>query len=311
MRRLFRKAVTLAAVWLFALVVTGATLFAADAIPECLQHFVIEIVDELGRTEARILFKWTGKLSPNGQAGAQAFMLLRDVDNDAPQRLLQTARNFSLYVPGNQVPSAFASHDELMAAIHACTSIGPDRGLVAPPGLRRTVGELGVLDGVGTAQGANFDIYMARLYGGYSNVAGFRVQVQLPNGMVRVYDLSIGAPGTPPHLAILVENKSLVELYEGFGSGILDANGRFVYSDPRLTSLAQEFDRDILVHAATGFSRWRLNYRHQLAGQRAAIEEVLKAQFESKIVKDGLLPAARARALEQFEAKLPANLQFR
>jgi hypothetical protein len=311
MRRLFRNSVTLA-LWFWAVVlVGGVTLFAADA-PECLKYFVTEIVDDLGRTEARILFKWTGKLSPNGQAGAQAYMLLRSVDDDAPGRLLQTARNFSIYVPGNQVPSAFSSGDELMAAIHALTSTGPDRMLVAPPGLGRTVGELGVLDGVGTAQGANFDIFTAtKVYGGYSNIAGFRVQVTLPNGITRVYDVAVGPPGTPISLVLLVENKSLVEPYTGFGSGVLDASGRFVYSDTRLTDLAQEFGRDILIHAADRFRRWRLNFRHQLAGQRQDIEKVLLAQFDSKIVTTNILPPDRDILKREFLAKLPANLQFR
>ncbi len=133
------------------------------------------------------------------------------------------------------------------------------------------------------------------------------------NGVTREIDLVEGSPGTDILVAILHENKSYAV---GFDPGdiafpVRDGTGCFVYADERLTSWAQEFDRDIVIHQPTSFARWRTNLRPQLAGQRSEIEQFLLKQFESNVVTSRFDPAEIQRLKNVLTQLLPTHLQFR
>jgi hypothetical protein len=287
--------------WLLALG-AGSDVFAAGSPPKCLGLYVEDLAD-LAAPERRQVLRAVKTYDDTAQEGVEFFLQYRELPDDGMERLHQALQNFRHQ---NTVPTPFANDRDLFAAIAEV-----DRANPGVENMGKVVGDLGQPNALGLSQAAAYDLHIAKQTGA-GQVAGFRKPVTL-NGVTREVDLLEGPPGIDPAVAIHHENKSFVV---GFDPGdinfpVRDGNGRFVYADERLTTWAQEFDREIVMHLQTGFTKWRTNLRPQLAIQRSEIEQFLLKQFESSFVTSRLT-ADEIEALEDlFRQRVTTNLQFR
>lgn len=281
----------------------AAIVLAAGPAPKCLRLYTEDLAD-LARPERRQLLRAVKAYDRVAQDGVEIFLQYREIPDDGMQRLHQALQNFRYE---NTVPNPFASDRDLLAAIAEVDQVNP--GI---ENLGRVIGDLGQENALGLAQAAAYDLYLGKQVGP-GRAAGYRLMTPPINGVSREIDLVEGPPGTDIFVAILHENKSYAV---GFDPGdiafpVRDANGRFVYADNRLTSWAQEFDRDIVIHQPSGFQRWRTNLRPQLAGQRNEIEQFLLKQFESSIVTSRFTPAEITTMRNVFVQQLADHLLFR
>lgn len=164
-------------------------------------------------------------------------------------------------------------------------------------GLVKTLKDLGNReadeDAVAFFQGAAFDLFMARDRG-YSAITGLQRRVDVPGtGGIswREADLVETCPGDCLDLpGILHENKN-------WSTALI---GSF---DGRLTALAAQFRRDILIHNQTDFAFYRLNLRTTVEHQRDMIRDVLLTQFSDPAVREALGTARSDTLRELFLAR--------
>lgn len=287
--------------WLLALG-AGPGVFAAGPPPKCLRLYVEDLAD-LAAPERRQVLRAVKSYDDAAQEGIEFFLQYRELPDDGMERLSQALQNFRYQ---NTVPTPFADDRELFAAIAEV-----DRANPGVENMGKVVGDLGQPNALGLSQAAAYDLHIAKQTGA-GQVAGFRKPVTV-NGVTREVDLLEGLPGIDPAVAIQHENKSFVA---GFDPGdinfpVRDGNGRFVYADERLTTWAQEFDREIVMHQQTGFAKWRTNLRPQLAYQRSEIEQFLLKQFESSFVTSRFTEDQIATFKNLFVQQLQGNLRFR
>jgi hypothetical protein len=319
--RSMRNAMTRVLRWALAVLLGGVSVSWAQVQPDCLRIFGEELKDALGAADARRLYRAVTVYAPDAQTGIQASLLLVRPEAEAPERVFQILKNLRLE---QTVPNPFgAGNDQaFFAAVSELVRV-ESRQYVAAPGVAETIRAAGFENALGTAQAAVFDVYISKLLGGYPRIVGMGREVSA-QGVTRILDIAEGVPGTAIQdaagnvIAILHENKSYVVLFDPahFNQGSL-VGGRFVYpaefadGGSRLTTIAQEFDREIVIHASTNFSNWRWNFRDQLASQRAGIEQVLLQQFDSSVVTSRFGPAQITQLKDQFTQRLPTHLQFR
>lgn len=263
--------------------------------PACLKRYWTDLL-HMEPFERRRIVGAVGSYDRLAQQGVETFIDLREfTDPDGVERLYQALVNFRY---NKSVPNPFPNDRALMASIHAV-----DRSQPGVINLHRVTNDLGQEFATGLSQAAAMDLYVASSIPS-GGISGFRVRVPFPGGDVE-FDI-VGSAGR-------WEIKSLVEPYnaDAFSSVTVGPAGRLFYSDPRLTQLAQEFERHILVYRATPFGDWNLVFRQALAPQRTAIEGVLLDQFRSGPVVDQIRDAKELKDLKDaFIRRLPEGLKF-
>lgn len=201
-----------------------------------------------------------------------------------------------IFQPPVRDENPFGSDEAIFEAIGDFTEqVGAD--LVMPPGMERTIRELanrgaGDEDGVLFFQGAVFDLFTAKTARSKGlEVASFQKELTVldANGVAigrREADLVTSCDGCPGGF-LHHENKNWSSELSGL-------------TDPRLVGLASQFQRDILLHAASGFATWRLNLRSVVSHQRDLIRNELLKQFDSPLVAQAFDDARRRELKEAF-----------
>jgi hypothetical protein len=299
-----RILVTLA-IFLGQLFTIGSLRAAGPVPPPCLRYYTADLVD-LPAAERRLIVLPVSRYGPEGRKGVEVCLQYRAAIEDELQRLVQTLENFRNGL--SLVPMAFPNDEQLFAALYRITKKAPG-GL---PGLSTVIAEMGST-GATTAQGAAFDLYVADQIAQSAAVAGLRQEMR-SGDVIRVIDVVEGPPGTSVLDGIRNENKAFFVAFDagsftpiGFG-----ADGVPVYSDPRLTSLAQGFSKDIIIEQATGFANWRLNIaKGPVEAQQDAIVELLIQQFGNDFVAQRLTVQQVSDAQRLFTARASQNVRYR
>lgn len=286
--------------WFLALGWTPGAL-AADP-PRCLRLYSEDLAD-LAAPERRQVLRAVKAYDRAAQDGVEFFLQYREVPDDGMQRLHQALQNFRYQ---NTVPNPFANDRDLMAALARVDQSNP-----GVQNYGRVLGDLGQENALGLSQAAAFDIYVAD----DATRAGLGVEgFQIPlgaGGVTRFYDVKTRG-------GRYLENKSLVVPYSiqpgELTNPAVSPNGLlFVYQDGRLTQLADETARSIVLHVGDGYELFGTNFRNlpQMVAQRGDIEAVMLKQFESGLVQQALDPAAVQTARTTFTLKLATILQFK
>ncbi len=189
----------------------------------------------------------------------------------------------------------------LFEAIADLTEVLPDGSLRMRDGLASTIKDLANKgagdDAVLFYQGAAHDLFVAEEIGP-ARIVSLQKEIPVPGGGRRFADLVEECPGDCSGLpGILHENKNWMTPLGG-------------PQDVRLTGLAGQFKRDILIHNQTDFNFYRLNLRETVRADEALIEQTLLAQFLDPEVVNAL-GAARAEALAAlFEGQASSIIRF-
>lgn len=292
-----------------ALVVVGICGSAEAGEADCLKPFLSDIVKDLNAESARRLYRKFSRFNPEAQAGVVSILgaELPPGFDFGPDTIDDILDHFG---GGALRENPLQTDEALFAVIGGLTEQGADGVLRMRSGVEATVRNLA--DGsFSTAQGAAFDLFIARKAAGegadYSRVISFEKEIPV-GGRTRRLDVVEACVGCPPNLpGIHHENKNL--LAPIFASADELANppmsgGRFIYSDFKLTNLADEFARDIVLHqgaegVAAPFQYYRLNFREftNTPEQISILKQVLAKQFDAQFVTDAIQDATRRAAL--------------
>jgi hypothetical protein len=263
-----------------ALLWQGVPLWAAG--PSCLGNFKL-LAEGLPPAAAEKITRTYTAYNPAAQLGVVSVMAAKPgVDVFDNETLVDIMENF----PRGQVLdfNPLKTDEGLFEAIGALTEQGADGVLRTRPGLEKTIRDLAGSDNARV--GAALDLFMAKKVG-YERAMSFQERIPLPGSTTqhRVADLVEECPSSCDDLpGIHHENKNFQSAVVASPDELANpplVNGAFQYSDVRLTSLGDEFARDILIHRGTTFQFYRLNFREVNAGQVDIISQVLTKQFET------------------------------
>ncbi len=257
---------------------------ASADIPPCLRRFTEGLLREnLNFGEITYVWRRVGEYTtPDARRGVTLLLDARfgDSADDGGRRLYEALANFHKGRNGVALPPGITSDEELFAAVgEIVRKQGPPDSL---PGFNTKIRSLGsgeLEGGEKVAQGAAFDISVAREAARSGEFAGFEYVDEL-NGVKRFYDVRTATK--------LVEDKSNTVRYaiddQELVSAPMNAEGKFVYQDEVLTKLADEWSRSLYLEGqrAGSFDRLVVNFRAEpMAAQADQIKRILINQCDS------------------------------
>jgi len=263
--------------WVAAVALSSAsTSWAADT--ACAARWVERVVKGITPENRSLAQDWVRRFQ--GADDVQARGMLKSVEVKDLKALLATFKN----LPPNANP--LGSPEEVYRVIGDLTEATLD-------GPRGLTGKLGELFSESNSQiGALLDLKVAdELAKSGRKVSAFEHSVSvLDTNLTRRYDVVEPNDFAPPQLGGVVhENKNWTQPLSGPDDGLL-------------VGLADQFERDILVHADTNFQFYKINLRDIVLGQSDMIRDKLLAQFDSPLVKEKLGPQAIENLRAQFTA---------
>ncbi len=286
----------------------------------CLGDFAVLIEGSISSEAARKIQRAYAAYNPAAQKGLLAIIAAEPaVARLDPDVLEDIYGNFPRGVELDINP--LRTDEGLFEAIGELTDQGADGVLRMREGLTDTIRDLGVPSGAtGTAQGATFDLFMARSVG-YSRTKSLQQRIPVPGTTkTRKTDLLEECPVSCGGLeGIHHENKNFTSPIfassDELTKPIVNPENAdfFKYGDAKLDTLAREFAEDILIHQGTSFDFYRLNFREftNTAEQLDVLTKVLSKQFDSPLVSRAIIdPVARDGLRRAFLGKFAAVVSF-
>jgi hypothetical protein len=254
---------------------------------------ITERAGKEGGTKLAEAYKAYGA-NPSAQKGIMAVIAAEPaIDTIDPEELVNIFGHFptGIEIPGNPL----RTNEALFEAIGELTDTGADGVFRMRKGLDKTVKDLAG-DFENQAKGAAFDLFIAKERG-YGRVKALEEKLCVPR-------FDCVRPTDPHRVADIIE-----ECPGGCMGlpGIHHENKNWTWpltgpEDFRLAYYADEFRRDILIHAETSFEFYRLNLREMVRSQSSIIRDRLLREFDSEIVQQRLGPQAAQALRIQFES---------
>jgi hypothetical protein len=264
------------------LIAVLAVELAAQSVPNCLRPFYTDIIGPAGLAPANAyrLFRKVGRYNPQAQNGVVAMLA-------SPSELID-------HDTVDQIIESFGSVVVDFNALRTDEGIFEVVGQLSPtelkPGLDRVLSDL-AMDTDPAEKGASFTLLMAKQIAGENpaRISAFEVEYVTGSRVRRIDIVENCAPCPPGVTAILHENKNWTTALSGA-------------TDIRLVRFADEFRRDILLHADSSFAGYRLNLRTTVQGQDSLLKSELLRQFDDPSIVDELGQARQSAARDAFEA---------
>lgn len=238
----------------------------AGKAPTCLKPFIEDVVEELTKAQRDELYLVVRAADATGKTGVIAVLLVFEGENGP-----EIAWEIADHINNPALFHFYATPQDAFKGFMGYVAIGADGTVHAPPGWTAMITKFGDAASFTNRLGAELDAFVAdQISRRGGTVLAFQEQLNIPGSTFRLYDVTEACPSCT-FKRLFHEDKNWTTLLTGAGDG-------------RLVGLANEFDRDIIAHASSGFDSLHFDFNGIVGGQSGLIRDTLLLEFDNPTV---------------------------